>query len=75
MVVFNPHVLGSHFAPIHIKTEMETEDLLNQCLIVLEISPDCHKESSNLLNSIEVDAKTLEKLLENKADNRINELL
>ena len=36
--LINPYVLESkltHFAPIHIKTEMEPEDLLNQCLIVL----------------------------------------
>jgi hypothetical protein len=75
--LINPHVLGpklTHFAPIYIKSEVEAEDRLNQCLIVLEISPDCHKESSNLLNSIEVDAKTVEKLLEDNADNRINEL-
>ncbi len=53
--------------PVYIKIEVEAEDRLNQCLIVLEISPDCHKESSNLLNLIEVDAKTLEKPLEDKA--------
>ena len=61
--LINPYVLGpklTHFAPIHIKTEVESEDLLNQRLIVLEQSPDCYKESSNLLISWEVDSKTLE---------------
>ncbi len=75
--LIDPHVLGpklTHFAPVYVKPEVEAEDQFNQCLIVLNISHDCHKESSNLLNSIEVDSKTLEKRLEDNADNRINEL-
>ncbi len=75
--LINPHVMGSqltHFAPVQIKAETGPEDSLNQCLIVLEPSPECHKESSNLLNSIEINEETLEKILVEQSENRINEL-
>ncbi len=56
----NPHVLRSqltHFDPVQ-KVETVSEDLLNQCRIVLELSSAFHKESE-----LEIDKETLEKIL------------
>jgi hypothetical protein len=53
------------------------EDLLNQCLIVLEPSFDYHKAlkaSSNLMNSKEANAEKLDKIVEEQSKNRLNEL-
>lgn len=65
--LINPHVIGkqlTHFAPVKIKTELCTEDLLNQCCIILEPSPEYHKENSNFMHSMEISAQTLEKILQ-----------
>jgi hypothetical protein len=75
--LINPHVMGnqlSHFAPMQIKPETELQDVLNQCIIFLEPCLDYHKERTNLLYSMGVNLGTLDKILAEQFENRMNEL-
>jgi hypothetical protein len=63
IIVINPHVMGnqlSHIVAVQTKPDTELPDLLNQCIIVLEPTPDDKSESSN---SMEVKPVPLENIL------------